>query len=88
MHTTTDVHQRVIHRIRIAKGHVKKVLEMVEDGKYCIDVINQSKAVQNALKEVDFLLLENHLETCVVDFAKNGKSKSSVEEIMRIFKRQ
>lgn len=88
MDTANDTQQRAIHRIKIAKGHVDKVLEMVEDGKYCIDVINQSRAVQNALKEVDYLLLENHLQICIVEFAKTGKTKNSVEEIMRLFKKQ
>ena len=78
--------QRVVHRIRIAKGHLETVLKMAEDGKYCIDVINQSRAVQNALKEIDYLLLENHLQTCVVDLVHKGKAKQSVEEIMRLFK--
>jgi len=81
-----DIHQKVIHRLRIANGHLSKVLAMVEDEKYCIDVINQSRAVQHALKEVDYILLENHLKTCVVDYVKRGKTEQSVEEIMRVFK--
>ena len=81
-----DTRQRVAHRLKIARGQLDKVIEMVEDDKYCVDVINQSRAIQNALKEVDYLLLENHLETCVVNFAKNGKTKNSVNEIMLLFK--
>lgn len=78
--------QRVIHRIRIARGHLDTVLRMVEEEKYCIDIINQSRAVQNALKEIDYLLLENHLQTCVVDLVNMGKAKQSVEEIMTLVK--
>ncbi|MDP3941951.1 MAG: metal-sensing transcriptional repressor [bacterium] len=78
--------ERVVHRIRIAKGHLETVLKMAEDGKYCIDVINQSRAVQNALKETDYLLLENHLQTCVVGLVQKGKAKQSVEEIMTLFR--
>lgn len=83
-HYTTQ--ERVVHRIKIAKGQIDTVLKMAEEGKYCIDVINQSRAVQNALKETDYLLLENHLQTCVVDLVNKGKAKQSVEEIMRLFK--
>ena len=72
--------------MKIIRGHVDTVLKMIEEGKYCIDVINQSKAVQNALREVDYLLLENHLQTCVVDLVKSGKTKQSGEEIMRVFR--
>jgi DNA-binding FrmR family transcriptional regulator len=79
-------HQRVVHRLKIAKGHLETVLKMAEDGKYCIDVINQSRAVQSALKETDYLLLENHLQTCVVNLVNKGKVKQSVEEIMTLFR--
>ncbi|MBI3981121.1 metal-sensing transcriptional repressor [Candidatus Microgenomates bacterium] len=78
--------EKLTHRIKIAKGHLEKILQMVENGEYCIDIINQSRAVQNALKEVDYLLLENHLQTCVVDFVKRGEVKKSTEEIMKVFK--
>ena len=81
-----DTRQRVAHRLKIARGQLDKVIEMVEEDKYCVDVINQSRAIQNALKEVDYLLLQNHLETCVVNFAKEGKTKGSVEEIMLLFR--
>lgn len=80
--------QNVVHRLKIARGHLDMVLKMVEEGRYCIDIINQTKAVQSALKEVDYLLLENHLQTCVVDFVKKGKTKESVEEIMRVFRKK
>ena len=79
-------HQRVIHRIKIAKGQLETVLKMAEEGMYCIDIINQSRAVENALREIDYLLLENHLQTCVVDLVNKGKAKQSAVEIMKIFK--
>ncbi len=81
-----DVQQRTLHRLKIARGQLDTVIQMVDDGKYCIDIINQSRAVQNALRQADYLLLENHLQTCVVKFAQEGKTKESVEEIMRVFR--
>jgi len=78
--------QRVTHRLKIAKGQLDTVLKMAEEGRYCIDVIYQSRAVQSALREIDYLILENHLQTCVVDFVKKGKTKQSVREIIKIFR--
>lgn len=78
--------KRLTHRLKISKGHLDKVIRMVEEDEYCIDVINQSKAVQSALREVDNLLLENHLKTCVVDYVKKGKQETSIKEIMKIFR--
>lgn len=86
MHAHKDTAQNVTHRIKIARGHLDKVLRMVEEGNYCIDVITQSKAVQHALKEVDYLLLENHLQTCVVELVKDGRKKDAIDEVMRVFK--
>lgn len=81
-----DTTERILHRLKIAQGHLKKVLRMVEDRVYCIDVIHQSQAVQAALKEVDGLVLENHLKTCVSDAIKSGKEKKVIPEIMDVFK--
>lgn len=82
-----DTTERILHRLKIADGHLKKVINMVELDEYCIDVINQSKAVQRALAEVDNLLMEQHLKNCVVDHIKKGQTQSTIEEIMNIFKR-
>lgn len=79
---------RIAHRLKIARGHLDKVIQMVEDGEYCIDVIHQSQAVQQALKHADSLLLENHLETCVSDAIKNGDNKTAITEVMQVFKRK
>lgn len=82
-----NTRERILHRLKIAKGHLQKVIRMVESGHYCIDVIHQSQAVQRALQEADSLTLENHLKTCVVDHIKNGEADKSVLEIMNVFKK-
>lgn len=87
MYRPKDTQERVLHRLQIAQGHLKKVLNMVEDGEYCIDVIHQSQAVQRALKEADNLVLENHLKGCASDAIKNGRQKEAIFEIMNVFKR-
>ena len=82
-----DTQERILHRLKIAQGHLNKVIKMVEEDEYCIDVLHQSQAVQSGLKETDALILENHLKNCVVDHIKKGQVKSTVEEIMKIFKK-
>lgn len=79
--------QRILHRLKIAKGHLEKVIKMTEEGVYCIDVLIQSKAVQNALKETDNLMMENHLQTCVSDAIKNGESEKAVTEVMAVLRK-
>lgn len=79
--------KKVAQRLRIAIGQLQKVLSMVEEDTYCIDIIHQSQAVQSALKKVDALLLDNHLKTCVVSQIKEGKIEA-IKEVMEVFKKQ
>ena len=87
MYRPKDTQERILHRLKIAQGHLKKVLKMVEDGEYCIDVIHQSQAVQRALEEADALVLENHLKTCALDHIRKGRQKEAISEIMNVFRR-
>lgn len=87
MYRPKDTQERILHRLKIAQGHLKKVLEMVEDGQYCINVIHQSQAVQRALEETDSLVLENHLKTCASEAIKKGRQKEAIGEIMNVFRR-
>jgi CsoR family transcriptional regulator, copper-sensing transcriptional repressor len=83
-----DENKKVIHRLKIARGHLNKVIEMVERGEYCVDILVQSKAVRSALSESDKILLEHHLSHCVVDHIKQGNSKQAVDEVMKIFNKK
>ncbi|MCL5003762.1 MAG: metal-sensing transcriptional repressor [Patescibacteria group bacterium] len=74
----------ILHRLKIAGGHLDKVVEMVEKGEYCIDVIHQSLAVQAALREADKVILKNHLKTCVVSAIKRGKEREVIAEVMKV----
>ncbi len=80
-----NTNERIIHRLKIAHGHLEKVIKMVQDDEYCIDILTQSLAVQGALKETDALILKNHLQGCVVEDIKNGKVDETIEEIMKVF---
>ncbi len=55
----------VLNRLKSIEGHVHGIELMVENGKYCIDIVNQILAVQRALQKVTGIVLERHLHTCV-----------------------
>lgn len=76
--------RQLLHRLKIVAGHLDSVIEMVDKDEYCIDIIHQSLAVQSALKTASQAILKHHLETCVSDAIKNGKSKEVIEEVMRV----
>ena len=79
----------LLHRLKIARGHFDKVIKMVEEDVYCLDITQQTYAIQNALKKIDEVILENHLKTCVKDaLIKDKNVDEKVEEILEVFKRK
>ena len=88
MFTLKNPQERILHRLKIARGHLEKVINMVEKDVYCIDVLHQSQAVQAALKEADGVILENHLKTCVSDSIRNGNQEEAIKEVMEVFKKK
>lgn len=82
-----SVKRNVLHRLKIARGHLDRVIEMVGKDEYCIDVIHQSLAVQAALKTIDQTVLKNHMRTCVADSIKEGNTGEVVEEVMRVIEK-
>lgn len=87
MYRPKDTQERILHRLKISMGHLKKVIKMVEDDEYCIDVLHQSQAVQKALKETDNLMLENHLKKCAADAISSGRRDEAIAEVMQVFKK-
>ncbi len=83
-----SIERTILHRLKIARGHLDRVIGMVEEGHYCIDVVHQSMAVQAALREADHLILKNHMETCVADSIRKGDSKEVIDEVMKIMEKK
>lgn len=83
-----DTQERIVHRLKIARGHLDKVIKMIEADTYCIDVLHQMQAVESGLKETGNVVLENHLKTCVFDSIAKGKKDEAIAEIMQVFKKK
>jgi len=86
--TPKNTKERILHRLKIARGQLNKVISMTENNEYCIHLIHQSQAVQKALKEVDLVILENHLQTCVADSISQGNSTEAIKEVMQVFQKK
>jgi len=82
-----DVHQNVHNRLKRIEGQVRGLQKMVDERKYCIDVITQSSAIRSALSAVEDLMLVNHLSQHVTHQMKQGQEKKAVEEIISVFKK-
>lgn len=82
-----DVASQAKRRINIIKGQLDGLMKMIEKDEYCVDLLNQSLAVQNSLKSLDTLILERHLRTHVSDQFKNEREKA-IKELLKVFKRK
>ncbi len=82
--------------VRLARieGQVKGIRNMVDSGRYCVDILLQLSAVISALKRVEDLVMESHLNTCVVDALQSDDESKRTEkirevmEVMATFRRQ
>jgi DNA-binding FrmR family transcriptional regulator len=81
----SDIKNRALRRLKIIEGQVRGLRKMVEDEKYCVDVITQTGAVKEALSGVENLILENHLSTHVVHEMRHSDPNKPVREILKIY---
>ena len=72
MHGYGDDKAKVLARLRRIEGQVRAIEQMVEDDRYCIDVLTQISASTSALRSVALLLLDDHLNHCVRQAAAEG----------------
>lgn len=81
-------HKDQLIKLKKIEGQVRGLQSMIEDEKYCIDVLNQLKAVKNALVSVEGKILKNHLKACVKDsLIESDVFDDRVEEIVNLLKR-
>lgn len=69
-------------RLRRIEGQVRGLQRMVDEDKYCIDIITQLNSVTAALKAVGLGLLDDHVRNCVTDSIERGGGEEKVEELM------
>ncbi len=69
-------------KLRSARGHLEGVIRMVEEDRYCIDVLHQISAVQGALDRVRRDILEAHLRGCVPETVAEGRVDDVVDELL------
>jgi DNA-binding FrmR family transcriptional regulator len=79
MASYTDRKQDYLARLRRIEGQVRGLQRMVEDDKYCIDVLTQVSAATKALQSFSLSLLEEHLAGCVVEAARQGGEQAQVK---------
>lgn len=75
-----------LNRLKTVRGHLDAVITMVEEERYCPDLMKQISALQGSLERVNRILLQNHLETCVTHAVSEGRGGEIVDELMETLK--
>ncbi|GAE94811.1 repressor CsoR of the copZA operon [Gracilibacillus boraciitolerans JCM 21714] len=83
---TQSEKQKVVNRLKRIEGQVRGIQKMVEEDRYCVDILVQISAIQSALKNVGFSVTERHLNHCVSDAIKQGDGKETIDELMTVMK--
>ncbi len=78
--------ESIINRLKRIEGQVRGVQKMVEENRYCIDILVQISAIQAALKKVGLHLLERHANHCVSKAIREGSGEESLRELMDVIK--
>ncbi|MDQ4075460.1 MAG: metal-sensitive transcriptional regulator [Chloroflexota bacterium] len=80
--------EAVLRRLRTIEGHVRAVARMVEEDKYCIDILHQTQAIKRALDKVEEQVLSDHLQGCVTTAIRGddpAERERVIGELMNVF---
>ena len=77
---------KLVRRLKILEGQIRGLQEMVRKDTYCIDVITQTSAVKQGLSNIEDMLLENHLGSCILNQVKSGQTGKATKEILKVYK--
>ena len=85
-HRETEEYRELIRRLNRIEGQIRGVKGMVEEERYCVDILNQVSAIHSALNGFNKVLLSSHINTCVVKDIRDGKEEA-VDELCETIKK-
>lgn len=84
------IEKQTITRLKKIEGQVKGIQKMIEEHRYCIDVVMQIGAAESALHKVSEIILKNHLETCVLKAFRSKdieERKQKINELIEVYRK-
>ena len=81
----TEVKEDALKRLSYIEGHLAGIRKMLDEDKYCVDILKQTYAVRRAIAKMESLLLEGHLKTCVVEGIQTGRAEEIVAELKDLY---
>jgi CsoR family transcriptional regulator, copper-sensing transcriptional repressor len=80
-----DRRKEALKRLSYIEGHIAGIHKMVEDDKYCVDILRQTYAVRKALEKLEALILEGHLRSCVPEGIKSDREEAVIQELVQLY---
>ena len=78
--------KKAIHRARIIRGQIESLIKAIQEEKYCIELITQSRSIQHSLKSMDRVLLANHLHSHVKHMFNDKKQENkAIKELVDLY---
>ncbi|WP_339226199.1 metal-sensitive transcriptional regulator [Oceanobacillus sp. FSL K6-2867] len=83
---TNPEKQAIINRLKRIEGQVRGIQKMVDEDRYCVDILVQISAINAALKKVGFSMVERHAKHCVADAIQDREGDAAIEELLDVMK--
>ena len=83
--TLSDAKRDALRRLSYIDGHLSGIRRMVEEDKYCVDILKQTFAVRRAIQKMESILLEGHLHSCVIEGVKEGREDQVLGELVELY---
>ena len=80
-----NVRQDVLKRLNYIEGHLKGIRAMIEEDKYCPEILKQTFAVRRAIEKMEAMMLDGHLHHCVVEGMRDGREEQVISELLELY---
>ena len=81
-----DAKEDTLRRLNYIDGHLDGVRRMVQEDKYCVDILKQTYAVRKSIEKLERVMLGSHMETCVIPAIEQGRQEQIVTELKELYK--
>jgi DNA-binding FrmR family transcriptional regulator len=75
--------EQLLARLSRVEGQVRGISRMVDEGKYCIDIVDQITAARKAMEKVALLIIQRHVNSCIKDAMAEGQGEEMTEELVQ-----
>ena len=85
-HRTEEEKKKLMKRLNIIEGQIRGIKQMIDNDRYCAEILIQLSAINKSLESVENSILESHIKSCVLNEIQSGNT-DIIDEVMELFKR-